>query len=132
MLIMLDVEKKSMIFELYNLNNGVDLIDFLRKYLPTEYEQIFQEELNEKIRIAQSHMSSPFLKFEEFDVRKYSYYLLKSYLPDSLNISRNYSWLKLFKVLIFFEHILKMLRNDYRGHIAEIKKSMSIFMSIIS
>jgi hypothetical protein len=122
MLTMLDEEKKSMIFELYNLNTGVDLIDFLRKYLPTEYKQIFQKELDVKIRITQSHIPSPFLKSEEFDVRKYSYSLLMRYLPDSLNISGNYSWLKLFKVLIFFEHILKMLRNDYGGHIAEIKK----------
>jgi hypothetical protein len=122
MLTMLNEEKKSMISELINLKNGVDLIDFLRKYLPTEYKQIFQEETNEKIRIAKSQISSPYLKPEEFDVRKYSYYLLMSYLPDSLNISRNYSWLKLFKTLIFFEHVLKILKDDYKKHNAESKK----------
>jgi hypothetical protein len=127
MLTMTDSEKKLMITDLQNLNKKVELIDFLRKYLQSEYKEIFQKELGEEILIAKSKLSGSCLNIKGFDIRKYSYRLLMNYLPGSLKISRNYSWLKLYKVLVFFENILPILKDDYKKHTASSKKITDYF-----
>jgi hypothetical protein len=115
-------EHIRMISELQNITEKVDLIDFLRKYYPGEYDYIFKKETEEKILIAKEKFSGDIFKLEDFDIRRYTYYLLENYIPSKLNISRNYSWLKLFKIIIFYENItnndmyFQKMNNEIEKH----------------
>jgi hypothetical protein len=126
-------EFSGMISELQNITEKVELIDFLRKYYHVEYGDIFKEEMEEKIRIAKSKISGSVFELENFDIRKYTYYLLINYIPNKLNISKNYSWLKLFKVIIFYENIIRNISNndiDYQRKNNKIKEHCFVYQFV--
>jgi hypothetical protein len=120
----------KMIIELQNINEDVKLIDFLRRYYYSEYNDIFKEEMEEKIRIAKERFSGEIFKLDQFDIRKYTYYLLINYFSSKLNISKNYSWLKLFKGIVFYKNIIKNMEDDdieFRRENDKIKEHCSVY-----
>jgi hypothetical protein len=99
-------EKKLMVSELQTISEELDLIDFLRKYFEHEYSTIFDKEIEERILIAQDKCGGSYSAREDFDIRIYTFYQLKKYIPTKLDISTNYMNLKMIKVIIFFENII--------------------------
>ncbi len=117
---------KKMTEELIGIDDEVDLVDFLRKWLKPEYKDLFQLELEETIKIA----SSIYRQKEIFNVMKYTMFLLKNKLAKDLNINMYYCELDIIKVIIFYNNILKKLpatSEDNRRNNNKILKARQIF-----
>lgn len=115
---------KRAIEELNKIESELELIDYLRKELPLEYRRVFQEEMEEKIIIAKSKY------WKDFDIRKYSLFLLKNEIQKRYKINKYYDWLDVLKVIVFYENILTLLDKFSPDNIERNKKFMKQRMYI--
>ena len=136
-MLLMDYEKKQMISELQAINDKLEIIDFMRKYLKREFAEIFAKETEEIILEAQEKIKYCNMAVENFDIRKYTFYLLHDYLPTEYNINNFYVRLDYLKVIIFYEHIMiidnwNTEKDEKNRKIKEKKESYNFFKALIS
>jgi len=122
-MLLTNYERKKIIGELQRINNELEIIDLLRSYFEHEYSIIFEKELEEKIKIANSRHNHFYNGLNDFDIRIYTLYQLKRELPIKLNIRTEYIRLKVIKVVIFFENILSHFDTGNESDIEKNKKN---------
>jgi hypothetical protein len=122
-------EKKKMISELQKNTGDLELIDFMRKYFSHDvYADLFKDERKAKLGI-----STP-----NYDIRKYTFHSLHKYIPAKYHIDCYYVDLRNLKVIIFYEHVLKLLDNSIGGNeernrkIKEYKEIYKLYKALIS
>jgi hypothetical protein len=134
----MDYEKKQMISELQAINDELKLIDFMRKYFLHEFAEIFDKETEEIIKEAQEKVKYCNMVVENFDIRKYTFFLLHYYIPAEYSINNFYVRLDYLKVIIFYEHIICLNDNwntekEERNRKNEEKKQVyNFFKALIS
>jgi hypothetical protein len=126
-MLLLDSEKKQIIEELQDIIDELDLIDFLRKYFHNEYATIFDKEVEEKILIGKEKLHFGNSHVDKFDIRRYSLFLLKNYISKEININNYYTSLDILKVVIFYEHIIKMLDASNVDDNNRIREALSVY-----
>jgi hypothetical protein len=112
-MLLLDEERKQMISKLQVINGDIELIDFMRDYFShDEFADLFNEETEEKIRIAKNRYSYGFNATADYDVRKYTFCRLHKYIPSKYGIDCFYVATKIIKIILFYEHIMRLLDNS--------------------
>ena len=101
-----------MISRLQDITIDLELIDFMRDYFShDEFADLFNEEIEEKIKIAQNSYSYGYNTTAGSDIRKFTFYRLHKYIPSKYGINCFYVVTKIIKVILFYEHIIKPLDN---------------------
>jgi len=127
-----------MISELQKITDKGEFIDFLRRYFLDEFAEIFDKETEEIIKQAQEKVKYCNMIVENFDIRKYTFFLLYYYIPAKYNISNTYVKLNYLKVIIFYEHIMKCSDNwntekeEKNRKIKEKEEVYNFFKALIS
>lgn len=125
-------ETKRATIKLLSIENELDLIDLLKEFFSHEYKQIFEETLNEKIRIAKERY------WKEYDIREYSLFLFKIGIKDRYGIENYYNWLEVLKVIVFYENILNLINpednknDDKNDKISKHKIIYNLFKELVS
>ena len=127
-----------MISELQAITDKGEFIDFLRRYFLDDFAEIFDKETEEIIKQAQEKVKYCNMVLENFDKRKYTYFLLHEFVPAKYNISNTYVRLDYLKVIIFYEHIMKCSdkwnteKEEKNRKIREKKEVYNFFKALIS
>jgi hypothetical protein len=130
-MLLLNKERKQMISELQVISDEPMLIDFLRKYFShDEYADVFELETEERIKVAKERIKYGNSITPNYDIKKYTFYLLHTFIPSKYNINCFYVTVKNLKVVIFYEHILASFDNRDNEAIErnrKIKESKDIY-----
>ena len=120
--------------ELKGIDDELEIIDFLRKYLFLEYEYIFKKELEEIV----AESRSTYYKADDFDIRKYTNFVFVNYLHDKLRINMYYLWDDVKKITILFENLLALFTTNEKDYerknqkIIDINEKYRLFAALIS
>ena len=100
-------ERKEIISKLQGIKDKYIFIDFLREYFSHEFAIVFEEEIEEKIKIAQSRYNFFNAPLKGFDIRVFTFYrLLQKHIPEKYGINSYYVQLEIIKNIIFFEYLI--------------------------
>ena len=91
--------------ELKGITNELNVIDYLRKQLRYEYDEIFTKELEEKMAEAKDY----YYKEDAWDIRRYTLFVLKFFMEERFGIDMYYIWLENMKIILLFENVLTTL-----------------------
>ncbi len=125
-------ETKKATTKLLNIKDELELIDLLKEFFSYEYKQLFEDTLDEKIRIAKEKY------WKDYDIRKYSIFLFKFEIKNRYGIEIYYDWLDVLKVIVFYENILNLInpednRNDTKNdEISKHKIMYNLFKELVS
>jgi hypothetical protein len=138
-MLLLDGERKQMISKLQAINGDFELIDFIRDYFShDEFADLFNEEMEERIKIAQNRYSYGLTTTADHDVRRYTFYRLHKYMPSKYGIDCCYVNREIIKVILFYEHIIRLLDNSNNENteknrkIKEHKEIYNFYKALIS
>jgi len=138
MMTLLNEERKQMITKLQAIKDELGLIDFLREYfLHDEFADVFDMETEERIKIAKAKFSYNYYITENYDIRKYTFFCLHTFVPKKYKINCFYVEVNILKVIIFYEHIVKPVENkeenvDKNKKIKESTEVYNFYKALIS
>lgn len=128
-----------MISKLQAINDDYELIDFMRDYFShDEFVDLFNEETEERIKIAQDRYSYGLNTTEDYDVRRYTFYRLHKYISVKYGIDCFYVNKEIIRVILFYEHIIRLLDNSNNENaeknrkIKERKEVYNFYKALIS
>jgi len=121
-MLMTDYERKQFIGDLQAITDELEIIDFLREHFRFEYPEIFDRETEERIKIAQNKISYAYDVLGDFDIRRYTFFVLEREIPKKYDISSDYIGLNVIKVFIFFENLVIQLNTKEASNTGRSKK----------